>query len=57
MAAADGSSLAVAQDAALAGAWWHGQAARAAAADRTELGVDATHLAQYLNPVLAQVLA
>ncbi len=44
-------------DAAVAGAWWHAQAARAAAADRTELGVDGTHLAQYLNPVLAQVLA
>ncbi|WP_017298112.1 bifunctional ADP-dependent NAD(P)H-hydrate dehydratase/NAD(P)H-hydrate epimerase [Nodosilinea nodulosa] len=49
--------LAMALDAALVGAWWHGQAARAAAADRTELGVDGFHLAQYLNPVLAQVLA
>lgn len=44
-------------DAALVGAWWHGQGARAAARDRTELGVDGTQLAQYLNPVLAQVLA
>jgi ADP-dependent NAD(P)H-hydrate dehydratase / NAD(P)H-hydrate epimerase len=44
-------------DAALVGAWWHGQAARAAAAERTVLGVDGPQLAQYLNPVLAQVLA
>ena len=51
------SALDAALDAALVGAWWHGQAARAAAAERTELGVDGTHLAQYLNPVLAQVLA
>lgn len=50
-------ALDAALDAALVGAWWHGQAARAAAADRTELGVDGTQLAQYLNPVLAQVLA
>ncbi|MGB3202467.1 MAG: NAD(P)H-hydrate dehydratase [Nodosilinea sp.] len=49
--------LDLALDAALVGAWWHGQAARAAARDRSELGVDATHLSQYLNPVLAQVLA
>jgi NAD(P)H-hydrate epimerase len=51
------TALDAALDAALVGAWWHGQAARAAAAERTELGVDGTHLAQYLNPVLAQVLA
>lgn len=50
-------SLDSALDAALVGAWWHGQGARAAARDRTELGVDGTQLAQYLNPVLAQVLA
>ncbi|MGB3308664.1 MAG: NAD(P)H-hydrate dehydratase [Nodosilinea sp.] len=49
--------LDLALDAALVGAWWHGQAARAAAADRTELGVDATQLTQYLNPLLAQMLA
>ncbi|MGG6239572.1 NAD(P)H-hydrate dehydratase [Nodosilinea sp. AN01ver1] len=49
--------LDLARDAALVGAWWHGLAARAAAADRTTLGVDGTQLAQYLNPVLAQVLA
>jgi NAD(P)H-hydrate epimerase len=54
---AQGTGAASALDAALVGAWWHGQAARAAAAERTELGVDGTHLAQYLNPVLAQVLA
>ncbi|PSR19056.1 bifunctional ADP-dependent NAD(P)H-hydrate dehydratase/NAD(P)H-hydrate epimerase [filamentous cyanobacterium CCP3] len=52
-----GDRLELARDAALAGAWWHGQAARAAAGDRTVLGVDGTQLAQYLNPVLAQVLA
>lgn len=46
-----------AMDAALVGAWWHGQAARAAAAARTDLGVDGPQLAQYLNPTLAQVLA
>jgi NAD(P)H-hydrate epimerase len=57
MASAEGGSLEVALGAALVGAWWHGQAARAAARDRTELGVDGTHLAQYLNPVLAQMLA
>ncbi len=46
-----------AMDAALVGAWWHGQAARAAAAARTELGVDGPQLAQFLNSTLAQVLA
>lgn len=50
-------SLNPALNAALVGAWWHGQGARAAARDRTELGVDGTQLVQYLNPVLAQVLA
>jgi NAD(P)H-hydrate epimerase len=44
-------------DAALAGAWWHGQAALTAAKERTVLGVDGVHLAQSLNPTLAQVLA
>ncbi|MBD2107938.1 NAD(P)H-hydrate dehydratase [Nodosilinea sp. FACHB-13] len=57
MAADVDSSLDAALDAALVGAWWHGQGARAAACDRTELGVDGTQLVQYLNPVLAQVLA
>ncbi|WP_072016019.1 bifunctional ADP-dependent NAD(P)H-hydrate dehydratase/NAD(P)H-hydrate epimerase [Leptolyngbya sp. KIOST-1] len=51
------TSLDLALDAALVGAWWHGVAARAAACDRTVLGVDGPQLAQYLNPVLAQVLA
>ena len=51
------SALDAALDAALFGAWWHGLAARTAAADRTELGVDGTQLAQYLNPVLARMLA
>ncbi|MBW4482494.1 MAG: NAD(P)H-hydrate dehydratase [Tildeniella torsiva UHER 1998/13D] len=51
------NSLDSALNAALVGAWWHGQGARAAARDRTELGVDGTQLVQYLNPVLAQVLA
>lgn len=57
MASDSTNSLDAALDAALVGAWWHGQGARAAARDRTELGVDGTQLAQYLNPVLAQVLA
>ncbi|MBW4462632.1 MAG: NAD(P)H-hydrate dehydratase [Nodosilinea sp. WJT8-NPBG4] len=57
MAADADNSLDSALDAALVGAWWHGQGARAAARDRTELGVDGTQLVQYLNPVLAQVLA
>ncbi|MGF1570603.1 MAG: NAD(P)H-hydrate dehydratase [Nodosilinea sp.] len=50
-------SLNLALDAALVGAWWHGQAARLAAAARTELGVEASQLAAYLNLALAQVLA
>ncbi|MEA5450241.1 NAD(P)H-hydrate dehydratase [Leptolyngbya sp. CCNP1308] len=57
MASEADNRLDSALDAALAGAWWHGQGARAAARDRTELGVDGTQLTQYLNPVLAQVLA
>jgi NAD(P)H-hydrate epimerase len=57
LASAADDSLALALNAALVGAWWHGQGARAAARDRTELGVDGSQLAQYLNPVLAQVLA
>ena len=51
------NSLNAALNAALVVAWWHGQGARAAACDRTELGVDGPQLVQYLNPVLAQVLA
>ncbi|PZO42062.1 MAG: bifunctional ADP-dependent NAD(P)H-hydrate dehydratase/NAD(P)H-hydrate epimerase [Shackletoniella antarctica] len=56
-ASAPGDALTAALDAAMVGAWWHGQAARAAAAARTELGVDGPQLAQSLSPVLAQVLA
>ncbi|MBE9126447.1 MULTISPECIES: NAD(P)H-hydrate dehydratase [unclassified Coleofasciculus] len=35
-----------------AGAWWHAQAGILAARERTELGVDAFTLSQYLIPVL-----
>lgn len=38
-------------------AWWHAQAGRLAAQHRTERGVDAHTLTQYLSPALAQVLA
>jgi ADP-dependent NAD(P)H-hydrate dehydratase / NAD(P)H-hydrate epimerase len=34
--------------------WWHGQAGKRAASDRTELGVDAYTLTQYLNPTLKE---
>jgi NAD(P)H-hydrate epimerase len=34
------------------GAWWHAQAGILAAKERTELGVDAFTLTQYLIPVL-----
>ncbi|MFB2837033.1 NAD(P)H-hydrate dehydratase [Floridanema evergladense] len=34
-------------------AWWHAQAGILAAKERTELGVDAFTLTQFLNPVLA----
>lgn len=44
-------------NAALAGVWWHAQAARAAAQDHTELGVDGPRLAQALTTTLAQYLA
>jgi ADP-dependent NAD(P)H-hydrate dehydratase / NAD(P)H-hydrate epimerase len=37
-------------------AWWHSQAAILAAQQRTELGVDAYTLTQYLLPVLADFL-
>jgi NAD(P)H-hydrate epimerase len=36
-------------------AWWHAQAGILAAQERTELGVDAFTLTQYLMPVLASV--
>ncbi|MEM1172915.1 MAG: NAD(P)H-hydrate dehydratase [Cyanobacteria bacterium P01_H01_bin.35] len=35
--------------------WWHAQAAILAAKERTELGVDAFTLTQYLIPVLAKI--
>jgi len=44
-------------DAAIVAAWWHAQAAKRAAQDQTQLGVDAQTLASYLNPALAEVLA
>lgn len=40
----------------LAGVWWHAHAARHAAHDHTELGVDSPRLAQYLTTTLAQYL-
>lgn len=46
----------IALGAALAGVWWHAQAARAAAHDHTDLGVDGPRLAQYLTTTLAQSL-
>lgn len=38
-----------------AAVWWHAQAGLQAALERTELGVDAVILTQYLNPVLMQI--
>ncbi len=38
-------------------AWWHAQAGIKAAQERTELGVDATTLAQYLTPTINQFLS
>lgn len=37
-------------------AWWHAQAGRLAAQERTELGVDALTLTQYLLPALHKIL-
>ena len=37
-------------------AWWHAQAAIKAAQERTELGVDAVTLAEYLNPTINDLL-
>ncbi|MEL6928272.1 MAG: NAD(P)H-hydrate dehydratase [Cyanobacteria bacterium J06600_6] len=37
-------------------AWWHAQAAIAVAEERSELGVDATTLAEYLTPTISQFL-
>lgn len=42
---------------ALAGVWWHAQAGQRAAAERTDLGVDPTTLADYLLPTLQAYLA
>jgi NAD(P)H-hydrate epimerase len=36
-------------------AWWHAQAGIKAAQERTELGVDATTLAEYLTPTIHQL--
>ena len=40
-----------------AAVWWHAQAGLKAAQDRTELGVDATTLTQYLLPTLSWMLS
>jgi len=37
-------------------AWWHAQAGIKAAKERSELGVDATTLAEYLTPTISQFL-
>lgn len=37
-------------------AWWHAQAGIRAAQERTELGVDATTLAEYLTPTINQLM-
>ncbi|MBD0337150.1 MAG: NAD(P)H-hydrate dehydratase [Cyanobacteria bacterium Co-bin13] len=41
-------------NAALSAAWWHAEAARAAAQERSVLGVDPLTLTQFLDPTLAQ---
>ncbi|MGL5033969.1 MAG: ADP-dependent NAD(P)H-hydrate dehydratase, partial [Microcystaceae cyanobacterium] len=38
-------------------AWWHAQAGITAAQERTELGVDAFSLSQYLIPVLKNLIS
>jgi NAD(P)H-hydrate epimerase len=38
-------------------AWWHAQAGILAVKERTELGVDASTLSQYLIPTCQQLLA
>lgn len=43
-------------DAAFVAAWWHAQAAKLAASERTQLGVDGETLADYLNLALAETL-
>jgi NAD(P)H-hydrate epimerase len=52
MATAERSLLDVVQS----GVWWHAQAGQWAAAQRTELGVDAYSLSQFLIPALGQRL-
>ncbi|HEY9768335.1 MAG TPA: NAD(P)H-hydrate dehydratase [Coleofasciculaceae cyanobacterium] len=42
-------------DAVATAAWWHAQAGIKAAKDHTELGVDATTLAQYLTPTINEL--
>lgn len=42
------------QDIVATGAWWHSQGGILAAQERTELGVDALSLTQYLTPVLSK---
>jgi hydroxyethylthiazole kinase-like uncharacterized protein yjeF len=54
--AASDAPLAMALDAALVATWWHSRAAQLAATDHTPLGVDASLLASYLNPALAEAL-
>jgi len=43
-------------NAAIVASWWHAQAAKRAATDQTQFGVDGRTLAKALNPVLAEVL-
>ncbi|MEB3288968.1 MAG: NAD(P)H-hydrate dehydratase, partial [Leptolyngbya sp.] len=50
-------ALALALDAALAGVWWHSQAAKEVVAHHTELGVDGPRLAAALTTTLAATLA
>lgn len=51
------AALDLALDAALAGVWWHSQAAKDVASRHTELGVDGPRLAAALTATLAATLA
>ena len=51
-----GSQGAPPEQAVISAAWWHAQAGLLAADQRTELGVDASTLVQFLIPALAQAL-
>jgi hydroxyethylthiazole kinase-like uncharacterized protein yjeF len=51
------AALDLALDAALAGVWWHSQAAKDVASRHTELGVDGPRLAAALTTTLAATLA